>query len=113
MDSDTDMFDTQIPPTPTQTQKSNVRKAAVSFGYIILFHWSHEISKPFMIYNTHDFNESEIRDSWIENILSAKWRKRKLKPIPMLKNIKVSLFGKLESGIFVTYLRYIYFILYI
>lgn len=87
-DSDHDMFDND---QPTET-------TGLQYGYLILFDWSTGAKTRFHIYMTHEFRENEIRDSWIQSILSDKLRNLQLKPMEVCSSKKMSLFAKVESS---------------
>ena len=93
--------ESQILDTPIRSE------TASSFGYLVLFAWSPQVKKPFNIYLTHDFSAVEIRDAWIECSLSDKWRCRKLKPTARYPFKDFSLFGKIETGLFIKLYIYI------
>ena len=87
MDSDYDIFSSQGP-----------RNSRYDKGWLILFHWSPHKHDPFQAYLISQFPESDIRRAWIENVLTAKWRKRRLNPLSILPGETLSLFAKVESG---------------
>lgn len=90
---DSDFFgpsqrDDVVPGTSTQ----------YSYSHLILFDWTSGLRNPFKIYMTHEFTEHEIRDKWILYQLSAKFRKKILKPLAVCPNSKMSLFAKIETS---------------
>lgn len=96
MDSDVDMFVSQETVDNPIVLRSQSR---YDKGWVILFNWSHKVEKPFEAYLTKQFAVSEIRNNWIEKVLTSKWRKRRLLPISSLPGQDLSLFAKVEEGI--------------
>lgn len=86
MSSDNDLFEEGENPT-----------SQIQYGYLIFFHWAVDGSNHFRIYENHLFSDTEVRDTWILNTLSSKFRKRTLLPISLFKDEKMSLFAKIES----------------
>lgn len=68
-----------------------------SCGYLILFNWDENITKPFNIYPRKNFAQ-EIKDRSIERHLPDDLRVKKLKHLKSLPGQQMSLFAKVEAS---------------
>lgn len=88
---------TSLLPSQAANSKSISR---YEYGWLIFFDWSPHILNPFNAYPVSEFSPNDIRKSWIEYQLSSKWRNRKLLPISNFPGREMSLFAKIEIGMF-------------
>lgn len=70
------------------------------YDQVILFHWNSTNNEPFRIYEKDHFSPLEIRDVWLIYQMKPDSRWRPLKKVAKLPGEKVSLFAKVEKGMF-------------
>lgn len=68
------------------------------FTFVILFNWDESVQKPFKMFPRKAF--PEIKEVYLERELPDEYRIKKLRPLKPLPNQVMSLFGKVESGMF-------------
>lgn len=89
MNSQEDMFATQEP-----------KKKKIRYEFVILCDKDGDAPQPFSLYPTMMFTEDEIQIKWLESILDESSRLKSLNTIESISGKNLSLFGKIEEGIF-------------
>ena len=110
--SQVDIMASQLPDSEVATQliSSSAPSGSTShkYSHLVLFNRGNGVKSPFKKFPKKQFFISEIRDEWIKYQMQANSRKRKLKPISSLPGVTMSLFAKLESGMFLKSLTYLH-----
>ena len=71
------------------------------FSKVILFNRTENEGRPFVIYPRAMFTRDEIREPWLQGNIDIKSRKKLLKPISSLEGKELSLFAKVEKGMYI------------
>ena len=100
MDSQEDIFATQT-----------ATKSKVNYAYIVLCDKDEDVRNPFGWYPRSMFSSREILDRWLNSILDHSSRLKSLDTLQRLNDKSLSLFGKVEEGIFnfMTFLHFFSF----
>ena len=105
MSSQIDMFATQSPPKKKGNGGGRVNVPSTFparlcvFKWVCLFDWFEGEEKPFKIYLVSKLG-SEVKDAWLNSTVSVTSRQKKL-TVSALNNKRVSLFGKIESSMYI------------
>ena len=89
MDSQEDIFATQVSP-----------KSQINYAFLVLCDTNEDVKYPFAWYPRSMFNSSEILDRWLQSILDNSSRLKSLHTLERMPEKSLSLFGKIEEGIF-------------
>ena len=96
MDSQEDIFATQDAKKSTQDAK----KSKVNYAFLILCDKTEDVMYPFAWYPRSMFSSNEILDRWLYSILDHSSRLKSLDTLERIPDKCLSLFGKIEEGIF-------------
>ena len=89
MDSQEDIFATQQP-----------IKKKITYDYVVLCDKHESCQEPFSLCPTSMFSESEIQRRWLDSVLDVSSRLKTLQTLERMPDKNLSLFGKIQKGIF-------------
>lgn len=108
MDSETDMF----MPSQFSSKGSKPRNEGHTYTHVVLFDWADGELDPFSIFDLKQFRDGEIKKDWIEYMLVPQSRCRRIKSLKSMPGKSMSMFGKVEKGVFMLFkFIYIYILL--
>ena len=109
MSSQEDLFATQEPKKAICSQEdpfaTQQPKKKVKYNYVVLCDKDEMQLNPFSLFPTNMFSEKEISVRWLESILDDSSRLKSLQGLKGIGDKNLSLFGKVDEGI---YLRFLY-----
>lgn len=89
----------QIPPTQLLGSELSV-SGNREYNDLVLFNWKPGLKDPFKMYPLDLFNSTQIREKWIKFQMIPSSRIRPLKALNQFPGEMMSLFGKVERGIY-------------
>ena len=79
------------------TQEAQDLKKKPNYGYVVLMDLDADETRPFACFPRSMFNQTEIKDRWMESTLDDVSRTTKL-ALQRMQETSYSLFGKIELG---------------